>query len=72
MEITPEVIERINFLARKARREPLTQEEAEEQRRLRAAYVAAYRRNLTATLENTVVIDAQGRRVPVRKKPEKS
>lgn len=70
MEITQEVIDRINALARKARQEPLTEAEAEEQSRLRAAYVAAFRRNLAATLDHTVVVDAQGRRIPVKRKTE--
>ena len=53
--ITPEKIERINFLARKSREQGLTEEEAIEQKALRAEYVAAFRESLVSTLDNTVI-----------------
>lgn len=63
-------IERINELARKSRVEGLTQEESEEQKALRAEYIAAFRRSLTGQLENIVIVDKDGNRTkPERKKP---
>ena len=46
-------ISRLNALAKKARESGLTPEEKEEQQALRAEYIAAFRKNLTATLDNT-------------------
>ena len=61
-------IDRINFLAKKSKAEGLTPAEAEEQKALRAEYVAAFRASLTAQLENTVIVDKDGNRVkPTRK-----
>ena len=60
---------RINELARKARQTGLTEAEAEEQKRLREEYVAAFRRSLTDQLDHTVIVDRDGNRiVPTRKK----
>ncbi len=63
-----EKITRINALARKARESGLTPEEEEERRRLREEYIAAFRRDLQATLDNVYVTDEQGRQVKIRKK----
>ena len=61
-------IDRINELAKKSKAEGLTPAEAEEQKALRAEYVAAFRASLTAQLENTVIVDKDGNRVkPTRK-----
>ncbi|MBE6778252.1 MAG: DUF896 domain-containing protein [Ruminococcaceae bacterium] len=63
-------IDRINELARKSRAEGLTPEEAEEQKTLRAEYIAAFRQSLTGQLESIVIVDKDGNRVtPTRKKP---
>ena len=53
-------IDRINVLARKSKAEGLTEAEREEQAALRREYVAAVKRNLTAQLEQTYVVDPQG------------
>lgn len=53
-------ISRLNALAKKARESGLTPEEKEEQQALRAEYIAAFRKNLTATLDNTYLMDEQG------------
>ena len=53
--ITPEKIDRINFLARKSREQGLTEEEKIEQKALRAEYVASVRANLRAQLDNVTV-----------------
>lgn len=61
-------IDRINALAKKSKTEGLTPAEAEEQKVLRAEYVAAFRASLTAQLENTVIVDKDGNRLkPTRK-----
>lgn len=53
-------VERINFLARKAKSGGLTPEELEEQKRLREAYIAGFRRSLQSQLDNTVVLRPDG------------
>ena len=52
--------DRINELARKAKAEGLTDAEKEEQKALRAEYIAAYRKSLRAQLENMVLVDEDG------------
>lgn len=64
----PKKIERINFLARKAKAEGLTPEEKREQQALRAEYIEAYRRNLRAQLDNMVLVDENGNERPLKKK----
>lgn len=64
----PKKIERINFLARKAKAEGLTPEEKREQQALRAEYIAAYRQNLRAQLDNMVLVDENGNERPLKKK----
>lgn len=63
-------IERINFLAAKSRNEGLTDEEKKEQRQLRDEYRADFRRNLTAQLDNTYIVDENGNRTKLKKKGE--
>lgn len=55
-------IERINFLAKKAKVETLTEEERLEQAALRKEYVAEIRAQFTGVLENTVVQYPDGSR----------
>lgn len=64
----PKKIERINFLARKAKAEGLTPEEKREQQALRAEYIAAYRESLRAQLDNMVLVDENGNERPLKKK----
>lgn len=66
--ITQEKIDRINFLARKSRTEGLTEAEALEQKNLRAEYVAAFRKSLENTLDNTVIQRPDGTRERVSKR----
>ncbi len=61
-------IDRINALARKSKAEGLTEAEREEQAALRREYVAAVKRNLTAQLEQTYVVDPQGNKHKLRHK----
>jgi len=55
-------IDRINFLSRKQRSEGLTEEEKAEQDKLRKEYIASVTGNLRAQLDNTYVIDENGKR----------
>ncbi len=71
--ITQEQIDRINFLARKAKSEGLTEEEAIEQKALRAEYVAAFRQSLETQLESTIIVRPDGTKERItRKHPNKS
>lgn len=70
--ITPEKIDRINFLARKAREQELTEEEKIEQKALRAEYVSAFRKSLENTLDNTVIQRPDGTREKVKKRKKSS
>ena len=58
---------RINALAKKQKEEGLTPEEAAEQKALREEYLAEFRARLKNTLDNTVVQEPDGTRVPLNK-----
>ena len=66
--MTDEKIRRINELAKKSRQEGLTPEEAEEQKALRAEYIAGFRASLTVQLDNTVIVEPDGTRVRPKRK----
>ena len=67
--MTQEKIDRINALARKAKSsEGLTPEEAAEQAVLRREYIDAYKRSLTAQLDNTYIQYPDGSRKKLQKK----
>lgn len=55
-----ELIRRINALARKAKAEGLTEAETKERDVLRQQYIASVRKNLTAQLDNTYIIEPDG------------
>lgn len=55
-----ELIKRINELAHKAKAEGLTPEETAERATLRERYIAAVRKNLTAQLDNTYIVEPDG------------
>lgn len=61
-------IERINFLAKKAKTEGLTPEEAAEQKQLREAYIAGFRASLKSQLDNTIVVNPDGTARRLRQK----
>ena len=61
-------IDRINFLARKAKAEGLTDAEKAEQQKLRAEYIAADRKSLRAQLDNMVLVDEDGNERTLKKK----
>ena len=55
--ITEEMIARINELAHLSKKRALTPAEKQEQKELRQAYLAAFRRNLKSQLDNIEVVD---------------
>lgn len=61
-------IARINELARKSKAEGLTDAEKEEQAKLRAEYIAAYKRSLVSQLESVRILDEKGNKKPLKKK----
>ena len=63
-------IARINELAKKAKREEgLTPEEMVERDLLRQEYIAAYRNNLGAQRENPYIVEPDGTKHKLGKKP---
>ena len=66
--MTPEAIHRINELARKAKAQGLTPEEAQEQKRLRQEYLDSVRKNLVSQLENMSILEPDGTKKKVQKK----
>ncbi len=66
--ITQEMINRINFLAKKSREEGLNEAEKEEQQKLRRAYIDAYKQSLESQLSNTYIVRPDGSKEKVKKK----
>lgn len=65
-----ELTDRINFLARKAKKEGLTDAEKLEQAKLRDEFRAAFRRNFGLQLENTTFVDENGNIIKPKNKGE--
>lgn len=61
-------IERINFLAAKARKEGLSEREKAEQQLLRDEYREGFRKNLTSQLANAYIIDENGNKTKLNKR----
>jgi len=61
-------IERINELALKKKKQGLTEAEKAEQAELRSEYLAEFRENLKAMLDNTVIQEPDGTRHALRQK----
>lgn len=59
-------IERINQLTQLSRERELTQEEQKERKKLRENYLAAFRGQMRAQLENTVVQYPDGSRAALK------
>jgi uncharacterized protein YnzC (UPF0291/DUF896 family) len=57
--ISEEKLARINELARKSKHTPLNPEEKEEQRALRAEYLANFRESFRAQLEAIELVDGE-------------
>ena len=66
--MTPKTIQRINELARKAKAQGLTPEEAQEQKRLRQEYLDSVRKNLVSQLENMAILEPDGTKKKIQKK----
>ena len=66
-----EQIERINELARKSKTTGLTPEEKEEQKKLRAEYIASVRMNLRTQLDNINIQEKDGSIVNLGEKNRK-
>ncbi|MBR5155924.1 MAG: DUF896 domain-containing protein [Clostridia bacterium] len=64
----PELIDRINFLAKKSRSEGLTEAEKAEQSKLRQEYIKGFRQGLLNTLENVYIVDEDGQKKKIEKK----
>lgn len=60
-------IDRLNELAKKAKTSSLSDAELAERDMLRREYIAAFRTNLKATLDNTVIVEKDGTRRSLRK-----
>lgn len=63
-------IDRINELARKAKTGQLTEDEQKERDLLRREYIDSVVGSLRGQLDNTYIIDKQGRKTKLRKKEE--
>ena len=61
-------IDRINELARKKRSVGLTPDEQAEQDRLRAEYIADFRKNVEMQLDNTYIVEPDGTKRRLEKK----
>ena len=61
-------LERINELARKAKVEPLTEEELAERDKLRRIYIDSVKANLVGHLENTYYVNPDGTKTKVTRK----
>ena len=62
------LIERINYLSRKSKAEGLSNEEKEEQARLRQEYIKAFRQGVQNTLSNVYVVNEKGNKKKLEKK----
>ena len=60
--ITPELLARINELARKKRTVGLTEEELAEQKKLYKVYLAAIRGQMTSLLDSIEFVDVEVKR----------
>jgi uncharacterized protein YnzC (UPF0291/DUF896 family) len=60
--MTDEKIQRINFLAKTSKNEGLTDAEKQEQTQLRNEYRESIRRSLTSHLDNTYIVEPDGRK----------
>ncbi|MDO5156363.1 MAG: DUF896 domain-containing protein [Eubacteriales bacterium] len=69
--MTDEKIARINELYHKSKAEGLTNEEKEEQAKLRQEYIEAVRKNMRQTLSNVKIQNPDGSITPLKKTKKK-
>ncbi|MBQ4518214.1 MAG: DUF896 domain-containing protein [Clostridia bacterium] len=62
------LLEKINALARKSRAEGLTDEEKDEQAKLRQEYLKLFRAGMESTLNTVYIMDEKGNKKKVTKK----
>jgi len=58
-------VERINFLSKKAKTEGLTEEEKQEQAKLRREYIDSVVGNLRSQLDNAYTVNEKGEEVKI-------
>ena len=63
-----EKIERINYLSKKSKTVGLTDEEKQDQQRLRQEYIAEWRLGMTQVLDNTYIMDEKGNKTKLTPK----
>ena len=66
--MTDEMIQRINFLARKSREEGLSEAEKQEQAALRQKYIKMFRQGVENTMNSVYIVDEKGNKKKVQKK----
>ena len=69
--MSKEPINRINQLAQKAKTSGLTEEEKNEQQKLRRQYIDLFKSDLKSQLENVYIVDKKGNKQKLGKKPDK-
>lgn len=65
--LSKEKLDRINFLANKAKKEGLTEKEKAEQSKLRDEYLQNFREYFKARLDNIDFVDKEGNIVDMKK-----
>lgn len=69
--MTEEMIQRINFLARKSREEGLSEAEKNEQTELRQKYIKMFRQGVENTMNSVYIVDENGNKKKIEKKHKK-
>ncbi len=70
MEEISKRLERINFLAKKAKTEGLTDDEILERERLRKEYLSDFRKKMRSRIESIAFVDENGNITPVKRKDQ--